>query len=329
MMKIKEKIGWSGAVFIVVMGMTLILFWYFIFGINLNKKGAFFNKGHNAVWINHEWVGEYKSVADINNLVSNFHKHQIDTVFVHTGPILVDGTIDSQTYAYAADFIEKAKAVDKKIQYQAWLGQIRGKINLEDEKVRHEIAKQTMILTQFINFDGVHFDIEPVWDDDLSFISLLKETREILQKDKKISVALTEMIPNSFVWMVKNWHEFKNYNTQVNYKNVAEYTDQIVVMAYETSIKKTWLYKWLIKEQTIWLTNLLRDREVFIGIPSYDKATQSFDPRVENVENGLGGILAGLNDIRSDEKNFAGVAIYPYWETDEKEWEVYDRLWLK
>lgn len=328
-MKIKEKIGWSGVVFIVVVGVTLILLWYFIFGISLNKKGAFFNKAHNAVWINHDWVGEKKSAVEINDLVNSLHKHQIDTVFVHAGPIQADGKIDPQTYAYAADFIIKAKAVDDKIYYQAWLGQIRNKINLDDDGVRHEVAKQAMILTQMVGFDGVHFDIEPVWDEDLGFIALLKETHELLPEGKKISVAMAELIPNSFVWMIQNWHKFKNYNTQVNYKNVAKYADQIVVMAYETSIKKPWLYKWLIKEQTIWLTNLLKGKELFVGIPSYDKPTQSFDPKVENVENGLGGILAGLNDIRSDERNFAGVAIYPYWEMDEKEWQIYDNLWLK
>lgn len=329
MSKLKDKIGWSGMVFIVVVGATLVLLWYFIFGINLNKKGSFFNKGHNAVWINHEWVGEYKSNAEINDLINNFHNHQIDTVFVHSGPIEADGRIDPQTYAYAAGFIEKAKAIDPDIQFQAWLGQIRNKINLDDENVRHEVAKEAMLLTQIIGFDGVHFDIEPVWDEDLGFISLLKGTREILPKGKKISVAMAELIPQSFVWMMQNWHQFKNYNTQINYENVGKYADQVVVMAYETSIKKVWLYNWLLKEQTIWLTNLMKGKEVFIGIPSYDKETQSFDPSVENVENGVKGILSGLNDFRSDENNFAGIAIYPYWETDEKDWKVYDNLWLK
>ena len=41
------------------------------------------------------------------------------------------------------------------------------------------------------------------------------------------------------------------------------------------------------------------------------------------------GVINGLNNIRSEEENFAGVAIYPYWEIDENEWAVYEKLWLK
>lgn len=315
-------------IFFSVVLVALLLFWYFIMGIYLSQKGSYFNKGHNAIWINHEWVGEYKSDSDVLNLVSTLHKYQIDTVFVHTGPIQPDGTIDPKTYNYAVNFIQKAKALDKNIQYQSWLGQIRNKLDLGNENIRHEIAKQSMILTQMVGFNGIHFDIEPVWDDDADFIKLLKETREKLPSDKKISVALSEFIPNSAVWMVENLHKFKNYNTQVNYLNVAKYADQIVAMAYDTSIKDPWLYKWLVKEQTIWLTRLLKGKEVFIAIPAYDDATQNFDPKVENVENGIRGIIAGLNNIRSRDENFAGIAIYPYWQVDEKEWQTYSNLWL-
>lgn len=312
-----------------MVGVVLFLIWYYVIGISINQKGSFFNKGHNAVWLSHEWVGEYKDREEVNNLVANLSRYQIDTVFVHTGPIRQDGTIDPATYTYAINFLEKARATKGKIHYQAWLGQIRSKIDLDEEKVRREIAKQSMILTQLVGFDGIHFDIEPVWDEDLAFISLLRETRGILPKEKKISVALAEFFPNSFVWLVKNFRKLENYNTQVNYTNVSKYADQVVVMAYDTGIKKSWFYRWLVKEQTIWLTDLLDGREVFVGIPAYDKLTKNFDPQVENVENGLRGIVAGLNDIRSEEENFAGVAIYPYWEMNVKEWRTYEDLWLK
>lgn len=328
-MKLKVKINWIWVSFFAALIVAFLLFWYFILGIYMSQKGSYFNKGHNAIWINHEWVGEYKSNTDVVNLVNTLHENKIDTVFVHTGPIQADGTIDPKTYNYAVDFIEKTRSLDRNIKYQAWLGQIRSKINLSDENIRHEISKQAMVLSRLVGFDGIHFDIEPVWDNDEDFIKLLKETREILPSDKKISVALAEFIPNSVVWVMENFHKFKNYNTQVNYTNVAKYADQIVVMAYDTSIKDPWLYKWLVKEQTIWLTRLLKNKEVFIGIPAYNDATYGFDPNVENMENGLRGITAGLNNIRSKEKNFAGVAIYPYWEVEEKEWATYEELWLK
>jgi hypothetical protein len=307
----------------------LILLWFFVIGLSSNQPGYFFNKSHNAVWLGHEWVGEKKTDQEIQELVNTLKQYGIDTVFVHAGPIKEDGTIDPQVYKYAIDFVEKSKKIDKDIQYQAWLGQIRNKIDLSNADVRHNIAKQCMILAQFVGFDGMHFDIEPVWDGDTDFIELLKESREILPEDKVISVALAEFIPQSFIWLTEHIHSFENYNSELNYENVAQYADQIVVMAYDTSMKSGWLYRWLVKEQTIWLTDLLEGTEVFIGIPSYEDEKESFDPEVENIENALKGVIKGLNNFRSDEDNFAGVAIYSYWEMDDAEWATYKDLWME
>lgn len=324
-----EGRNWFKIIFIAVIGLAIFLIWYFMIGFSANKHGSFFNKGHNAVWLGHEWVGQSKSEGEIRTLVENLRNHQIDTVFVHAGPLKEDGSIDPKTYEFAFEFIERAGRLDGKIEYQAWLGQVRSKIDLADSVVRHNIAKQAIILAGLTGFDGVHFDIEPVWDDDKDFIELLKETRNSLPADKKISVALAEFIPRSLIWLMENVHEFENFNSEVNYENVAEYADQIVVMAYDTGIDRPWLYRWLVREQTIWLTNLLKDSELFIGIPAYEDEKDSFNPDVENVENGLSGIIAGLNNFRSEEENFGGVAIYPYWEVDANEWGTYEELWGK
>jgi len=306
-----------------------ILVWIFVIGIFSNQSGEFFNKGHNAVWIGHQWVGEQKSDKEIQDLVENLKNNEIDTVFVHSGPLESDGNIDPEIYKYSVDFVEKAKKFDQSINYQAWLGQIRRKIDLSSNEVRHNIANQCMIMAQLVGFDGIHFDIEPVWDEDLDFIALLKDCRKAMPEDKIISVALAEFVPESVIWLTENFHDFTNYNTEVNYQNVAKYADQVVVMTYDTSIKDEWIYRWLVQEQIIRVTNLLGDTEVFLAIPAYEGNAEVFDPSVENVGNGLRGIIKGLNNLRSEEENFAGVAIYPYWEIDDEEWKIYQNLWLK
>lgn len=332
MKKIKHQSRKNGSWKLIIIGgvfVFFILLWSFLIGFSSNQPGKFFNKQHNAIWIGHEWVDENKSDAEVQELVLNLEKHQIDTVFVHAGPFNEDGNIDPQTYPYATNFIEVAKKFAPQISFQAWLGQLRNKLPLEKEEVRHNIAKQTMILTQLVGFDGIHFDVEPVWDDDKDFIKVLKESRDIVPDDKIISVALAEFIPGSLIWMLEKVHKFENYNSEINYENVARYADQVVIMAYDTGINKGWLYRWLVKEQTIWLTRLLEGKELFVGIPAYDEIKEGFNPEVENIENGLAGIISGLNNFRSKEGNFAGVAIYSYWEMDGREWKSYDNLWLK
>lgn len=312
-----------------VIFLLAILVWIFFIGISSNQSGSYFNKGHNAIWIGHAWVGEEKSYNEIKDLVDTLEKHEIDTVFVHTGPLNYDGNVDPEIYKYAISFLDQAKKLNNNIEYQSWLGQIRRKINLSDKEVRINVAKLSSMLTQMIGFDGIHFDIEPVWDDDLDFIELLKDSREIMPDNKKISVALAEFIPKSVINFTESIHEFENYNSEVNYLNVAEYADQIVVMAYDTGLDSDWLYKSLLEEQTIWLTDLTQDAEIFIGIPAYEDQKESFNPDVENIFNALHGVINGLNNIRSDKDNFAGIAIYPYWEMDVHEWQDFYDIWIK
>ncbi|MBD3330494.1 hypothetical protein GF354_03105 [Candidatus Peregrinibacteria bacterium] len=306
-----------------------IIVWIFVIGISADQPGSYYNSGHNAVWVGHEWVGEQKSDGEIQQFVRTLEDNRINTVFVHCGPFNNDGTVHHATYRYAFKFLESARKFNENIEYQAWLGQIRSEIDLEDELIQDNIVRQTKIFTDLAGFDGIHFDIEPVWDEDLAFIEVLRKTDEGLKDDKKISVALAEFIPSVFLWMTENIHEYRNYNTEVNYRNVAKYADQIVVMVYDTGINSKNLYEWIVKEQTIRVTSLFDDIEVFIGIPAYEDEKEGFDPGIENIETGLNGVIAGLNNIRSNEKSFSGVSIYPYWEISEKEWEIYSNLWLK
>ncbi len=312
-----------------VIFIAAVLAWGFAFGFASNQPGSFFNNEHNAVWIGHEWVGEQKSDVDIQELVTTLKDHQIDTVFVHVGPINSSGSVDPEIYKYSLDFVETAKSFGEDIEYQAWLGQIRRKLDLSDEEVRHNISNLSIILADIIGFDGIHFDIEPVWDGDKDFITLLSEVRETLSEEKKISVALAELVPGSILWLSEHVYTFENYNSEVNYSNVAKYADQVVAMVYDIGFESEWFYRWIVAEQTIRITALLDGTEVFIAIPSYDEKKEGFHPEAENVENGLLGITKGLNNFRSNEDNFAGVAIYSYWELDEEEWQVYDDLWLK
>ncbi len=312
-----------------VLAVLLLFFWIFFIGFSANRPGSFYNKNHNAIWIGHKWVGEKSADKDVLELVSNLKKHGFDTVFVHSGPLKQNGRIDPETYQYAMAFLEKAREYDDEIQYQAWLGQLRKKIDLQDEDVRQNVANTSMILTEMVGFDGIHFDVEPVWDGDIDFIKTLEKTREVMSEDKVISVALAEFIPQSFIWLTNKIHKFEKYNSEVNYENVGEFADQIVVMTYDTGFKDRWIYEWFVREQTIWVTDLYDEKEVFIGIPTYEEVKESFDPEVENMGSGLQGIIDGLNNSRSEEENFAGVAVYANWETEEDEWEIYRELFYE
>jgi len=325
----KNRLSWWGKIVVLVAAVSLFLLWYIFWGLSAGQPGSAYNKEHNAIWIGHQWVGESKTAGEIQQLVNDLRKYQIDTVFVHAGPLEANGYVSADRFDYAARFLNIARSFDDDIEYQAWLGQLRGELDLDNPEYRANIARISMIMTKFVGFDGIHFDIEPIWDEDEGFIQMLDEVRMKIPEEKKISVAVAKFIPRSVVWMTEKSHGLKNYNTEVNYQNIAKHADQIVAMVYDTGIPYEWAYRWLVREQTIWLTDLLVGTEVFIGIPAYEDETKDSSFEVENIENGLLGVVNGLNNVRSREENFAGVAIYPYWSMDSNKWDQYEKLWLK
>lgn len=320
----RRKWFWRGF-WLGLLGLIFGLY-YWTIGFSSGREGSFYNNQHNAVWLGHEWVDEFKSEAEIKDLVEKLQWAEMDTVFLHSGPLDENGAVSSDLYPYARRFLRVAKNFEPEIEYQAWLGQVRSKIYLEQEAVRQNVAQTAVKMVEEVGFDGIHFDVEPIWDEDMEFVDVLKRTREALP-EAKISVAMAEFIPKLLINLTDERKEWENYNTEVNYKNVAEYADQIVVMVYDTGLKRESFYRFLMREQVIWLTNLLKGRELFVGVPAYDDETRDSDAKVENLENALIGVTNGLNNWRSRKKNFAGVAIYAFWEISDEEWEVYDKYW--
>ena len=330
MHKIKLKKILPRLIYTIVGIAILTTLYYFVIGFSLNNPGHIFNKGHNAIWIGHKWIGEEHSQKEIINLVKDFQEHDIDLVFVHSGPLLKNGSVDTKLHSNVTKFLQIAKPLDTDIKYQAWLGQVRNKIDLSSTEVRNNISSVALLLTESVGFDGIHYDIEPIRNNDEDFLLLLLETKNKLKSDKKMSVAVSELIPKSVVWFLQDIYEFTNYNSEKNLKQIAEIADQIVLMIYDTGTPKKWLYTWLVKEQVVRTSKLIpNDKELYIAIPTYDKPNDGFNPEVENISSALQGVINGLNDLRSNSDSFTGIALYANWTTDALEWESYSKLFQK
>ena len=53
--------NWWKITKIAVVFLLAILLWIFFVGISSDQSGSYYNKGHNAIWIEHAWVGEERS----------------------------------------------------------------------------------------------------------------------------------------------------------------------------------------------------------------------------------------------------------------------------
>ncbi len=317
-----------GRFLLFVLALILFLCWYFAIGPSSGKPGNFYNKGENAVWLEHEWVDRFKTPEQIQSLVTRLSSAGMRFVYVHVGPIESDGGISPQRYPFANDFLKKARSFDSRMQFLAWMGQIRGKLKFQDAGIRSRIAETAQVLVDGVGFDGVHYDIEPLLDEDTDFLTLLEETRTKIGESRTISVALREMIPYFTGKILSYVLDVDVFNHPDFYQKIAKRSDQIVIMTYENTIRKAWIYRYFLKNEVIWVSRALAQTgaKIFIGLPTYDALSDTFYPEAENIENGLLGLIDGLNSWRTDEENFGGVALFRFGTTSPEEWEMYEKL---
>jgi len=211
---------------------------------------------------------------------------------------------------------------------QAWIGLPLDTMNLNNRAVRREVVDFCVDIVRNAGFDGVHVDPEPVKDGDRAVLSLLGELRQAFSPDTVLSIAGRRIWPifPAIRWpLVGQWSWRTAY-----YQRVARHVDEIAVMVYDSAMPTSGLYRQWTKFQVIALSRALAysDVRVFIGIPTSEEVTPTHKPGAENMRSGLRGTIDGLNDWAAWPDVITGVAIYPYWETDASEWQIYQNLWL-
>lgn len=292
-----------------------------------SKSGSYYNRGHNATWLAVEWVSQPHTNSEIVSLVDDLEQRQITTIYVYTSYYKPEGAF-STTYGYAKEFVAALKSANPDINVQAWIGLSRDYINLNNTPLRHEIVDFCATVVDEGGFDGLHLDVDPVKDRDAALLDLLDESRAALGPERTLSIAGRRIWP---IFPTIHWPLVgKSHWSAAYYQKIARRVDEIAVTAYDTALPTPAMYRQWTKFEVIALTRTLvyTDVRVFVGIPTSEEITRTHKPKAENMRNGLRGTVGGLNDWASWSKIVTGVAVYPYWETDDAEWETYQKLWL-
>lgn len=294
-------------------GLFCMLTW-FLYGIHFDSRKI---NTEVAFWLPHSFATQN---ADFTSLKNNIKDINVTNLYFHVGPLDEQGNLANDLH------INRPELESLPSQNFAWIGALRSQINLDNEAVRAQIIKSAK-WTISQGFDGVHLDIEPIRADDMAFTALLKELSTALP-DVKLSIAIDEWQPHFLTKQIAQIYDTKieSYWTRDQIKSADLFVDQIVVMTYDTGFHDPALYAWWVETQTIALSKIVSNNtELFVGIPVYESGS-SFDPIAENLQTGLNGFLRALQNIRSNIKNIAGIAIYPYWETDEAELAILNSL---
>lgn len=278
-----------------------------------------------AVWLTHRWV-DTRDPAAFDRLVDRLRDARVTDVYVHVGPLDGRGGLSVQPAPSAEEFAAALGERLPRLRVQAWLGQAEarggGPLALQDDAVRRAVVRSA---ERFMRggYDGVHYDIEPIWDGDADFLALLRETAAMLDRHQGaiLSVAAEELpvFPGAdrlIRALIPRYHPW----TVGYHREVARHVDQVAVMTYDSAMPLPHLYRRFVARNTRLLARALpAGVELLVGVPSYADWNVGHWPS-ENVDNALLGLRRGLADLRAAERGDVGWALFADWHTDDREW---------
>lgn len=302
----------------------------------------------NGLWLGTEWTYALDEQAEVEDLVQRLREHRIGTVYAWVSWLKDDlswggrrdGTNEfSEVEPVVENFVQEFKELYPESILYGWVSVPVGSAphDMGDADVQQAVADFSQrVMTEF-GFDGVFLNIEPVWNNDTTFLTLLSKVREAIGDTALISTAIPPdwsplgvdipvpplIVPGTV------WDE--------RYKqSVALIVDELAVMAYNSGLSRAPDYSEWVAYQTATYAGALSALDtgagagahVMIGIPTYEAELPAHDPLVENIPSAIDGVKLGLQQAGNDARYVRGVAIYADWETDETEWSQLMMNWV-
>ncbi len=292
------------------------------------------NLGTNAMWLQHGWLGDetwfrlnnrgrakFRHPDRIRELAETLRRNAISHVFPHLCPCNLDGKLAGADFAQTERFLDE---MEPNIRVIPWIGGVRDVHCRPGDPVWRArfVTSSVALLEAHPRLAGVHVNIEPMPSGDPDFVTLLRELKDALPEGKELGVAAYP--PPTM------WHRFPEVHWDQTYvREISGIADHLAVMMYDTALKLKKPYRRLMADWTGEVLNWAPDSRIWLGVPAYDDAGAGYhDPRVENLDNALRGIHAGLARFAKLPPNYAGIAIYCEWEMDDAEWRLLDERFL-
>ncbi len=290
----------------------------------------------NAVWLGVTWANDPHSAEEIRLLGEHLSAYRIRYAYVYVSYLRVDTTVWNPTFDYARDFVRALKAAAPDTKVLAWLGVPAraedGTYRLDSPSVRRRVGQFARRTVEQFGFDGVHINVESVFDGNEDFTLLLETIRDLIGPGVLLSIAappdwnpgLPEVPAGPSTEVGTVWSE--------EYKQkVGALVDQVAVMAYNSGLEnaadyETWV-AYQVEQYSTALAGLSNGAGLIVGVPTYTEEP-GHDELAENLRAALNGVHDGLRRAGSASGVVSGVGIYAFWDTDAVEWALYRQLWL-
>ncbi|QMU76304.1 hypothetical protein GXW83_11670 [Streptacidiphilus sp. PB12-B1b] len=284
------------------------------------------SRGGDAVWLGHAWVDGRKDEADVLALAARLRGTGVHDLFVHTGPLADDGTLDPALYPRAAWLVRALHRAAPGIRVQSWLGDT---VDSEGPGLDPDRVDLTGAVGQVLDagFDGVQLDLEPVHSGDPGFLRLLARVHALTgARGRVLSVSVPQIDPLPGLHAVaglltghpKWWSS--GYLAQV-----AARVDQVAVMAYDTGMPLPSLDSGYVEQQTaLALDAVPPSVDLLIGLPAYHADALGHVASAETV-------AAAIRGVRLADRGRAGfgVALYADFTATAQDWAAYRADWVR
>ncbi|MFJ1754025.1 hypothetical protein [Kitasatospora sp. NPDC088134] len=287
-------------------------------------------RGRDALWLGHAWVDGRRSDTELKALAGQLRGTGIRDLYVHTGPLEHDGSLDPALAPKAADFVARAHAALPGVRVQSWLGDVvapeKDGLHLDRDEVRERIAASARQVLD-LGFDGVHLDLEPVHSGSPGFLALLDRVRALTrERAVPLSVAAPQIDPVPGLGRVSfalSGHG--KYWSADYFGAVAGRVDQVAVMSYDTAMPVESLYGGYVARQTgLALAHTPAGVDLLMGLPAYWDDTPAHRGDAETVRAAVRGARLALGP--GARRNF-GLALYVDFAATPDHWAAYRDGW--
>jgi hypothetical protein len=298
------------------------------------------DRGQNGLWMQHGWLGDdawyarhtrpdkdqlkarLRDPGHLAETAAHLRRHGVRDLFPHLCPADPRGPIPPVDDAQTERFLDAFTPPDFRVL--PWVGGVLDQhVHLRDPAWRGRFVASVVALIQaHPRLAGVHLNVEPCPSGTPEYLLLLEELRAALPQGKLLSVAAYP--PPTALHRYEDVHWSSDYLAAV-----AQRSDQLAVMLYDTALSSRKVYTWLVGSWTGEVLAAAGATPVLLGLPAYDDAGVGYhDPEVENLETALAGVHAGLDDFAALPDAYQGVAIYCDWELTDDEWALLEERFL-
>jgi hypothetical protein len=327
-----------------------------IIGIGLFKDDPV-EQEPNGLWIGTEWSYTPRDDDEVQDLVASLHQHRIGEVYVHVSELNFDGS-----WTGLPDGTNRFSEVE--VQVGAFVQQLRffypelvlyGVVHvrtdvdddgyrLDDETVWENVGAFSSGVIGRLAFDGVLLDVQPVWNNDENYLSLLRAVRDAIGDEPlmaimvppdwtpvDVDVPVPGTIAPGTVWEL-------DYKRRVALMQV----DRVIVRGYESYFSRAqnaapddyaaWL-AYQVETYTNAIAYLQNDTRLLVALSTggdvhIQDTVVVRDGSIETLPAAIDGIKNGMTGSGEDAAVFQGIVLVDNASTGEAEWQQFRNLWI-